>query len=90
MRRANSDSAGLLGVGTAVVLFQRSSLDFPDGALGQAGQEDNLLRHLMSRDLLFGKFNQFCLGSRYPFLPGDIRDHDQNRTADTMIFSGMI
>ena len=30
----------------------------------------------MSRDLLFGKFNQYCLGSRYPFLPGDIRDHD--------------
>ena len=30
----------------------------------------------MNRDLLFGKFNQFCLGGRYPFLPGDIRYHD--------------
>ncbi len=30
----------------------------------------------MSRDLLFGKFNQFCLGGQYPILPGDIRDHD--------------
>jgi len=56
--------AGLLGVGAAVVLFQRSSLDFPYGVLGQAGQEENLFRHLMSGDLLFGKFNQFCLGGR--------------------------
>ena len=30
----------------------------------------------MSRDLLFGKFNQFWLGSRDSFLLGDIRDHD--------------
>ena len=58
------------------MLFQRSSLDFPYGALGQAGQEENLFRHLISRDLLFGKFNQFSLGSRYSFPPGDIRDHD--------------
>ncbi len=30
----------------------------------------------MSRNLLLGKCNQFCLGSQYPFLPGDIRYHD--------------